>query len=424
MMISFKYIKGRSLHYLEYIKNRHSIKKSSVKYYPETLHPWCGIDKIHLNPLFEAQRPELNKKYSLLKGELDQVKIHDERHISYDDHVSRIKAQGTLLHTALFHLPCLSDLGYEEINLTELDPCSVSLLEIINKSPQLNSIPKPFDYSAMEQDIHLNKPVCVGLPKQYGDNYVFNEAESLTENVLHLPIKVSASKARELTKEGRVLAHSNNLIGCEKIYLPENLRYLSDLIKYACQIEQQCNPEFINQYYIFLSISHSVIPPGNIQRRGGWHIDGHQGYERLQKNGEKLPCDRQYLISNVLPTQSISSQFNFDKIRQYCKKNYSDLDSINMQDVIEQQASYFESDTNVSTLVPNKLNFLNPYMVHRAVCNDSEKPIKRTFARLLFSTFTRNRLGDSINPVLGPVYPLKIKTIKDIHEIPAELYLN
>ena len=52
------------------------------------------------------------------------------------------------------------------------------------------------------------------------------------------------------------------------------------------------------------------------------------------------------------------------------------------------------------------------------------KPITRTFARILFSTFTRNRLGDSINPVLGPIYPLKIKTIKDIHEIPSEIYLE
>lgn len=309
-MISFKYIKGRCLHYLEYIKNRHSIQKSSVKYYPKTLHSWCGLDKIHLNPLFAARRPKLNKKYSQLKGELDQVKIHDERHLSYDDHVSRIKTQGTLLHTALFHLPCLSDQGYEVINLTELDPCSDELLTIINTNPQLNSIPKPFDYAAMEQDSHLNKPVCVGLPKKCDENYVFNETDSLTENVLHLPIKVSGSKARELSKEGRVLAHSNHSISCEEIYLPKNLGYLSDLIKYACQIELQCNPEFMNQYYIFLSLSHSVIPPGNLQRRGGWHIDGHQGYERLQKNGEKLPCDRQYLISNVLPTQSISCPFN------------------------------------------------------------------------------------------------------------------
>jgi hypothetical protein len=423
-MISLNFIKGRLLHYLEYFKNRNSIQKSSFKYYPKTLHSWCGIDKIHLHPHFESKRPKLIKKYSQLKGELGQVKIHDERHISYDDHVSRINAQGKLLQTAMFQRPSLSDMESELINLRELGRCSDQLRTIINSNVQLHSAPKPFNYTEMEHNAQFNKPVCVGLPRECGDNYVFNQHESLTDSVLHLPIKISADKAKELTKEGRVLAHNNRLINCENIYLPKNLQYLAPLIKFACQIELECNPEFMNQYYIFLSISHSIIPPGDFQRRGGWHIDGHQGYERLQKDGKKLPCDRQYLISNVLPTEIISCPFNFDKIREYCRKNFSDLDSVNMQDVIEQQASYYESSANVSTLVPNQLNFLNPYMVHRAVPNKSDQPIRRSFARLLFSTFTRNRLGDSVNPVLGPIYPLKIKTIKDIHEISSELYLN
>ena len=423
-MISTNYLKGRILRYLEYLKNNHSIIKSAYTHYPKSLHHWCGVEKIHLDHSFEKLRPLLIRKYTQLKGELERITLYDERHLSYDDHVSRIKVRGKLLDTASFIFPSLSDIEYEILELNKLPKCSSNLQEIIDTNPQLNTYPKPFDYLEMEKEENVNIPVCVGLPEECDKNYVFNELALITENVLHLPIKISANKAIELLKEGRVLAHSNNPIGYEEIYLPKELSYLMPLIKFACQIERRCNPEFINQYYIFLSVSHSIIPPGAMQRRGGWHIDGHQGYERLQKNGKKLPCDRQYLISNILPTQSISCRFNFDKLREYCKKHYCDLDSINMQDVIEQQASSHECDENITTLKVNQLNFLNPYMVHRAVYNHTDKPITRTFARILFSTFTRNRLGDSINPVLGPIYPLKIKTIKDIHEIPSEIYLE
>ncbi|MFC3909362.1 hypothetical protein ACFORL_09795 [Legionella dresdenensis] len=423
-MISFNYLKGKLLHYLEYIKNSHLILKTTASHYPQSLHPWCGVENIHLHHSFEKQRPSLIKKYTRLKGELDRIKLYDERQLSYDDHVSRIKVQGKLLDTAMFIRPTLSETEYETLDLNKLPDCSQNLQDIINKNPQLHTKPAPFDYSEMEKKDSTTLPVCVGLPEELGSNYVFNESQLLTENVLHLPIKISADNARELLKEGRVLAQSRNPIEYDKIYLPKELKYLMPLIKHACQIERQCNPEFMNQYYIFLSVSHSIVQPGTMQRRGGWHIDGHQGYERLQKNGKKLPCDRQYLISNVLPTESIHCRFDFNKLREYCKKNYCDLDSINMQDVIEQQASAYESNENIMRLQENQLNFLNPYMAHRAVCNHTDKPITRTFARILFSTFTRNRLGDSINPILGPVYPLKIKTIKDIHEIPSEIYLS
>ena len=58
-------------------------------------------------------------------------------------------------------------------------------------------------------------------------------------------------------------------------------------------------------------------------------------------------------------------------------------------------------------------------MVHRAVKSD-EKDIDRTFVRIICSTYERDRLGDTINPIIGPIYPLKVKTITDIHEIPLK----
>jgi hypothetical protein len=393
--------------------------KPSSRYYSKSFYPWLGIEKIHLQSNYEKKRSRLIKKYTKLKGELDRVVFHDHTHLSYDDHVTRIKVKGRNLDTALFSLPSLSDSQFVTLKLPELPSCTTDLLAIIDAHPQLKTPPGYFDYVNMEREPALNKPVCVGLPEGYGRDYIFNQEELLVENVLHLPIKISTEKARELSKEGRILANTaNEAISCAEVYLPKELSYLKPFIEHVCQIEKVCNPDFIEQFYIFLSVSHSMIAPGSTQRRGGWHIDGHQGYERLQKNGKKLPCDRQYLIANVLPTQTISCQFNFDKVRDYCRLNLCDLDSVNMQDVIEQQASSVESKENVTTLAVNRLSFLNPYMVHRAVFNPFDQPIKRTFVRILFSVFPRDRLGDSVNPVLGPLYPLKIKTIRDIHELP------
>ena len=55
-------------------------------------------------------------------------------------------------------------------------------------------------------------------------------------------------------------------------------------------------------------------------------------------------------------------------------------------------------------------------MVHKAKVNTGP-PIKRTFLRILVSPFKRDRLGDTVNPVIGPLWRFKIKTITDIHEM-------
>ena len=231
-------------------------------------------------------------------------------------------------------------------------------------------------------------------------------------------IKITYSKAQELKKQGRTLVDRLTAISHDSIYLPKELQYAAPFIKYVCDIEQALNPYFLQDYYIFLTISNTIVPTESMQRRGGWHIDGHQGNERIQKNGEKLPCDRQYLICNELPTHTIQCRMNFDEVRAYCRKQLCHIDSVNMQDVIERQVAKIPEDQRkVTPLLVNQLFFLNPYMIHKAAVNHGPA-ISRTFMRILCSTFTRNRLGDSINPVLGPIYPMKIKTITDIHEMP------
>jgi hypothetical protein len=115
-------------------------------------------------------------------------------------------------------------------------------------------------------------------------------------------------------------------------------------------------------------------------------------------------------------------EFNFDRVREYCKKHGYLLDDVNMQDVLEYYGLQHERKhpESVSNLQVNQLYYLNPYMVHRGAVNNTDHLINRTFVRILCSTYMRDRLGDTVNPILGPVYPLKIKTIDDIHEIPIK----
>jgi hypothetical protein len=89
-----------------------------------------------------------------------------------------------------------------------------------------------------------------------------------------------------------------------------------------------------------------------------------------------------------------------------------------MQDVIEFEVTKaLASNTGkISVMEPNQLYFMNPYMVHKAQINTGA-PIERTFLRILVSTFKRDRLGDTVNPILGPLWRYKVKTITDIHEM-------
>ena len=416
-MLSFQYIKGRLFHYLSCLRNGRSLFYSK-RYFDQELANWCGTQSIFFHPSAQ-NRKTIIKHYTRVIGDLDQVRLNCANQIAYDDHVSRIKVHEKMLDEAFFIRPELSSQNPIIFSLKDLPDCPPKIQTMIKNNSVLNSKPKPFDYTRLEKDLQ-NRPVCVGLPASFKNNFILNENNDMTENVLHMPIKISQKKSSELMNEKRVSSTGKTITHTE-IYLPIQFEELRPLIEHVCHFELNCNPFFINDYYIFLTVSCSTVATGKTQRRGGWHIDGHQGHERLQKNGEKLPIDRQYLMMNELPTEVISHQFTFKKVRNYCQHHLLDLDSINMQDVIEQQASSVESPNNIQPLSCNQLYFLNPYIVHRAVPNLTGQPLQRTFVRLLCSTFPRNRLGDTINPILGPVYPMKIKTIQDIREIPKKV---
>ncbi len=420
MIKKIKYWKSIFFKKLEMIRNRHQLPKYESKGLDNDLVSWMGLNYIHMHHDKADKIHKVRKYYSYVKGHSGAIKIQDTNTISYDDHLTRIRTPDEKIKTACFHKPNLSADHFSTYHINQANAeTKYKIKQLLKKYPYLGDIPKPFEYFAMEANASLLPPANIGLPPEIENDkhFFFNFGNQMTENVLHMPIKISKSKAHELKKEGRTLIDGISEISHQDFYLPKELSYAHAFIKYICNIESELNPCFLDDYYIFLTVNNTMVPTNGMQRRGGWHIDGHQGHERMQKNGEKLPCDRQYIICNVLPTESIQCQMDFSEVREYCRRQFCHMDSVNMQDVIERSiAKIPEDQRKMTTIDANQLFFLNPYMIHKAKINHGP-PIRRTFMRILCSTFTRNRLGDTINPVLGPVYPLKIKTITDIHEI-------
>ena len=162
----------------------------------------------------------------------------------------------------------------------------------------------------------------------------------------------------------------------------------------------------------------------------GWHVDGHQGAERLQMDGTKMPIDRVYCMSNVLPTQVTDLRLDLNPVRQKARSKLMTLDQFNLQDIIQKTVEKAEADaqehgeTIITTAGENCLFYANPYVLHQSPVNNSDKIVRRSFVRFLYTVDERDRIGDTVSPVIGPCYPFKIKTITDILQLPSDIQVS
>ena len=162
----------------------------------------------------------------------------------------------------------------------------------------------------------------------------------------------------------------------------------------------------------------------------GWHVDGHQGAERLQMDGTKMPIDRVYCMSNVLPTQLTDLRLDLNPVCQKAHSKLMTLDQFNLQDIIQKTVEKAEADaqehgeTIITTAGENCLFYANPYVLHQSPVNNSDKIVRRSFVRLLYTVDERDRIGDTVSPVIGPCYPFKIKTITDILQLPSDIQVS
>jgi hypothetical protein len=389
--------------------------KTNIKYFPcpSELYKWTGVSNIYLKRLVNKRK--IFEKYNTLKGDYSKLRIINENTIGYKDHVSRIYTSKTynLLPEAIYTFPSISNIKPVIQDITKVKSNISQFAKSVAyqyKDTILTETPEPFEYKKMENGSGLKYPLELGYP-----NFLtkISDITSRFENVLHIPIKITRECENKFNLEGRYTSQGE-YITHEKIYLPNQLSLLADYVQLLAQIELYTNPYFKLDNYMFLSISDSMVLPADTHRRGGWHIDGHQGYERLVDSGIKHLTDRQYILCDTLGTEFYPMNFDFSAL----KKNHI-LDNVNIQDQIEKMTSRreFQCPKLVTTINPDQINFLTPYMVHRGQTNTTNYAISRKFIRLICSTYSRDRFGDTINPIFGPLNPLKIKTITDIYEV-------
>ena len=101
------------------------------------------------------------------------------------------------------------------------------------------------------------------------------------------------------------------------------------------------------------------------------------------------------------------------RVRERALAEGRTLDQYNLQDVIRQQLRRADPRA-LSAAGDNRLFYSNPYVIHRPAANRTGAPVKRSFLRVLFTVDERDRLGDTVSPIIGPCYPFKVKTVADV----------
>lgn len=390
----------------------------------------------------------VEKKHAVLKivsGNPLSVKIHDQCDdpdyytVSYGDHVTRMQAKGgkESLHT--FVIPVWDkfrrDGGADVTHkITKLPP--ITHVANVLKDPTDAKIHQQtltgFDYTYLENCEKGCKVLGITLPSEfrpgkYGFNLDDNNEYKTECSVLHMPVKLSTTIKDNLNRAGRRLQNGDEFDD-ETLYIPEPLAKSDDVLKliyHTIQIEQSINPERLKENMLLVTLRVEDLESTKALGQSGWHVDGHQGAERIQLDGSKVPIDRVYAISNSLPTEVTDMRLNLNPVRIEAADKGLTLDQYNLQDIIQKSVLTREAELNkygkttITDAGENNLFYANPYMLHQSRKNSTAKTIKRSFLRLLFTVDERDRVGDTISPIIGPCYPFKIKNITDIQQLPA-----
>ena len=152
--------------------------------------------------------------------------------------------------------------------------------------------------------------------------------------------------------------------------------------------------KLFDDYWMYLTIDSGEIEPGKTQRNSGVHIDGIQG-SRYKK---KFLNDHCFIIADSIPTKFFNFKFDVPK-DEFGNPDYD----INWYE--KSKGSLRDDMTTLSKKHDHKTYdegiFMSGLQLHEADMNTKPYPIKRTFFRLEFVQKAYDRIGDTINPILG-----------------------
>ena len=387
------------------------------------------------------------KWLQLFSGDLTSLNVDvDGKWVEYGDHVTRMQAIAGQRKERK-HVFSLPDLGraenFRRLRIPELSIQDPTLLE--RTLAQISEEDKAiicqnlygFDYTNLENKTcgHCAVILPDGLKLQSelqgecGFNTNEDDSWQIDVSVLHMPIKLSQAMVDQFNAEGRRLPDGAEF-RADEVYIPERLAKGADfvsLVKQTLVTEYQLNPERLRNNFLLVTLRVGDLTQSQSLGNTGWHVDGHQGAERLQMDGSKVPIDRVYCMSNTLPTQITDLRLDLGPVRSKARSKLMTLDQFNLQDIIQktvekaEKAVQEQGRTIITTAGENRLFYANPYIIHQSPVNPTKQPVRRSFIRLLYTVDERDRIGDTVSPITGPCYPFKIKTIMDILQLPADV---
>ena len=390
------------------------------------------------------------KWLQLFSGDLTSLTVDPNgKWVEYGDHVTRMQAISGRREERK-HFFSIPDLGASEyfvrLNIPELSAQNPNLLE--RTLAQVSEEDKHilcqnlygFEYTNLEKKSCGHRaiflPDKMNIQPDTQGHRAFNTNEDgscqIDASVLHMPVKLSETMVKQFNGEGRRLPDGTKF-HADEAYIPEKLAKGTDfmtLVKQTLIMEYQLNRERLLNNFLLVTLRVGELTNSKSLGNTGWHVDGHQGAERLQMDGSKMPIDRVYCMCNTLPTQVTDLRLDLDPVRLKACSKLMTLDQFNLQDIIQKTVEKAEADaqemgqTIITTAGENCLFYANPYVIHQSPVNTTDHPIRRSFVRLLYTVDERDRIGDTVSPITGPCYPFKIKTITDILQLPNDVEVS
>ncbi len=174
--------------------------------------------------------------------------------------------------------------------------------------------------------------------------------------------------------------------------IPDHLIQFKEVIQRAVQHERVINPNFEKDHYVYITVDQGTVKPHLSQRRAGWHGDSYRKINSLKKD-VTISTDNIYVVADCCPTLFLKGPFPIEDV------NPEDVDAVT------KRFADIGKDKKPIMYPAFTVLKMDPYCVHDAGINDSDKPVFRTFVKISFSKIKYTKLGNAKNQLFDYHWP-------------------
>lgn len=161
--------------------------------------------------------------------------------------------------------------------------------------------------------------------------------------------------------------------------LPKEIRQFRVALETMIGFEHAINP-YAGEYYAYVTVDQGMVQQGEMQRKGGCHVDGFQG-ARIQP---KTYINRSYVVADMVPTVFYCHPFCTEHMDEGIHDFFLDFDRQ------AQEGCTYRPE-------PFQISLMDVYTVHRS--DWASEACFRTFLRLSYDVAVFDRLGNAHNPL-------------------------